>query len=69
MNVEEAILDIIYMKEGNNELGIFFSNGLWEIHLGNSSGCVRLGEVDGDIVVQAETISQAIHLMEEELGL
>lgn len=72
MNIEKALKDIINAKEGNKELAIFYcpdQESKWSMSLGNYSNCVMLGEIPGEIEVEADSFEDVICAMEEELDL
>ena len=61
MNELQTLRDV---KTGNKEMAVFYDHeGNVEIHLGNSSPCVMLGEVTGDIVVESHNIESAVDAM------
>lgn len=61
---EQIISQIVAAKKGNKDLAIFYMagnpDGEWRVAVGNSSGCVMLGECSGDIEVDGETLSEAL---------
>lgn len=69
MTITELIDNILDLKEGNQELMMYrFPTGTWEVHLGNPSCHVLLGEVPGEIVV-AGTLEGALTNIHDELVL
>lgn len=57
----------IDLKQGDKDFALFFSCDFWEAHLGNSSGCVMLGEVSGDFIGGGATPEAAVDRLLEKL--
>lgn len=68
MNIELELKNIIEKKTGNKELALFFDGYLtWTLSLGNPTDCVSLGEAEGELETEEETIEQAIIAMKAKL--
>jgi hypothetical protein len=60
--VEKALVSLSEIKRGDQELALFYlpHDRSWRMDIGCPSPHVMLGEVDGDITVQGETLIQVI---------
>ena len=71
MNIEKKLENIISNKKGNKELAIFCDQEneyAWEIHIGNPTNCVSIGEVSGEIVVKGNSLTEVIEKLEKLLA-
>lgn len=61
---EQIISQIVAAKAGNKELAIFYMpgnpDGEWRVAVGNPTNCVMLGETNGEIEAEGETLSEAL---------
>jgi len=55
---EKEIKAIVASKNDNKEIALFFTDNEWEIHIGNTSNMVSLGESIGEIIVRAKILSE-----------
>jgi len=70
MNIEKELRDMADAKTGNKEIALFYDPcGEWRLDLGNPCQHVMLGEVEGEIQAEGETLEEAILNMWQKLGI
>jgi len=69
MSIEGDIDRILNAKSGNKEIALFYfpHDGVWRVDAGNRSAFVMLGEVEGELSVEADSLQGAIKLMLKEV--
>ena len=72
MDIAKELQNIINKKKGNKELALFCGGVViegWALWVGNPTNCVALGETEGEITGEGETIEKAIIAVKKKMGI